>query len=84
MELSEYIVRHEALDTITLDYLVDKKNCASNNETWTYGVHAADSLPDEFFVKDDCEFNWISNIDASSEPGKHWVCVFVKKRNDLL
>ena len=79
MELPDHIFRHEALDTITLDYLVDKKNSISTNETFTYGVHASDSLPDEFFAIDDCEFNWISNTDRSSEPGKHWVCVCVKK-----
>ena len=81
MELPDHIFRHEALDTVTLNYLIDKKNFMFQNGIFTYGVHAADEIPSQFSVFEDGEFNWISNTDESSDPGKHWVCVLVEKKS---
>ena len=78
--LSEKVFRHEALDTTTLDYLLDKKNAMCRMNVWSYGVYPADELPDVFFSHDNYYFNWISNTDIGSMPGTHWVSVTVKKK----
>ena len=78
--LPEAVFRHEALDTTTLDYLLDKKNAMCRSDVWSYGVYPADELPDVFFSHENYYFNWISNIDEASMPGRHWVNVTVNKR----
>ena len=73
MIIPESVFRHEALDTSTLDYLIDKKNARSS--IFSYEVSAADQIPQAFHESVEEAYNWISNTDESDKPGKHWVCV---------
>ena len=77
MIIPESVFRHEALDTSTLDYLIDKKNARSS--IFSYEVSAADQIPQAFHESDEETYNWISNTDKSDKPGKHWVCVLVEQ-----
>lgn len=86
MYVDEEVFRHEALDTETLDYLVDQKNriysCNSNEDItypWTSGVYPADEVPSAFFAHDTYHMNWISNTDPAEKAGQHWVCIFHDK-----
>ena len=75
--IPENVFRYEALDTQTLDYLIDEKN--KKTDVYSYDVLAANHIPAAFQESDEDAYNWISNTDESNKPGTHWVCVWVEQ-----
>ena len=92
MELLESVFRHEALDTVFLDFTIDEKNkiygCDRLITPFTLGTFPADQLPEGINLHCYLNYNWISNINDSLKPGKHWVCILLNKtipqRKDLI
>lgn len=66
-----------------LDYMIIKKNKIHESSTatipWSLGVYSADIVPDAIFQHENFHYNWISNIDDSSKPRRHWLYILLDK-----
>ena len=80
MKIKEDVFRHEALDTKVIDYFLTMKNhwdfCRRVNDPLICGVCPADETPNENFdLVCGQDISWVSNIDPSDKPGRHWVSI---------
>lgn len=80
MKISEDVFRHEVLDTTVIDYFLNLKStfdfCRGVQDPLICGVFPADETPSQNFnLLESQDISWVSNIDPSTKPGRHWVSI---------